>query len=328
MKKRALSMVLALVMLLSLVPASVWAEPAVETVSKAAEFADMDENGSYRLTKDITVTVPYGKNFSGTFDGDGHTVTLDISGSDSNVALFKTVAGGTVKNVLTKGSVSGKEYVAAIAASMTGGSITSCANTAEISASQRYVGGIVGKMDGGTVENCYNKAAISSTRTRPVFLGGIIGNLNSSAATVKNCYNSGAINTTGNNAASIVGWVTSGTVKNCYYLEGTHTAGINSNSVEDLTVKKTDAEMKSAAFAALLGDGFMVKAGDYPALKWETPTAKVAFTLSPENAVLTIGGNTYTGSCEVALAAGSYNYTVSCGGARPVLWLWWTKTGR
>ena len=58
MKTRALSMVLALVMLLSLVPASVWAEPAVETVSTAAKFATMDENGSYRLTKDITVTVP------------------------------------------------------------------------------------------------------------------------------------------------------------------------------------------------------------------------------------------------------------------------------
>ncbi len=314
MKKRALSMVLALVMLLSLVPASVWAEPATETVSSAEKFADMDENGSYRLTKDIVVTAPYEKDFSGTFDGNGHTVTLNIPGSDSNVALFKTVAGGTVKNVATTGSVSGNECVAAIAASMTGGSITGCANTAEISATSRYVGGIVGKMNGGTVENCYNKAVVSTTRTRPVFLGGIVGNLNSSTATVKNCYNSGAINTTGKNAASIVGWVTSGTVENCYYLEGTHTAGMNSSSGEDLTVKKTDAEMKASDFAKLLGDAFMVKAGDYPALTWETPTAKVAFTLSPENAVLTIGGNTYTGSCEVALAAGSYDYTVSCGG--------------
>lgn len=274
----------------------------------------MDENGSYRLTNDITVTVPYGKDFSGTFDGDGHTVTLNISGSDSNVALFKTVAGGTVKNVLTKGSVSGDTCVAGIAANMTGGSITSCANTAEISATERYVGGIVGKMDGGTVENCYNKAVISSTRTKPVYLGGIVGNLNSSTATVKNCYNSGAINTTGKNAASIVGWVTSGTVEKCYYLEGTHTSGAVGYNYTDPTVKKTEDEMKASDFAKLLGDGFMVKAGDYPALKWETPTAKVAFTLSPENAVLTIGGNTYTGSCEVALAAGSYDYTVSCGG--------------
>lgn len=314
MKKRALSMVLALVMLLSLVPASVWAEPAAKTVSSEAEFAKMDENGSYRLTKDIKVTAPYEKDFSGTFDGNGHTVTLNIPGSNSNVALFKTVAGGTVKNVATTGSVSGDECVAAIAASMTGGSITGCANTAEISATSRYVGGIVGKMNGGTVENCYNKAVVSTTRTRPVFLGGIVGNLNSSTATVKYCYNSGAINTTGKNAASIVGWVTSGTVENCYYLEGTHTAGMNSSSGEDLTVKKTDAEMKASDFAKLLGDAFMVKAGDYPALTWETPTAKVAFTLSPENAVLTIGGNTYTGSCEVALAAGSYDYTVSCGG--------------
>ena len=34
---------------------------------------------------------------------------------------------------------------------------------------------------------------------------------------------------------------------------------------------------RTSAFAALLGDGFMVKSGDYPALKWETPTA-VSYT--------------------------------------------------
>lgn len=74
--------------------------------------------------------------------------------------------------------------------------------------------------------------------------------------------------------------------------------------------------MKSADFAALLGDAFMVKSGDYPALKWETPTAAVLFTIQPENAVLTINGGTYTGSTTVALPAADtpYSYTVSCPG--------------
>lgn len=74
--------------------------------------------------------------------------------------------------------------------------------------------------------------------------------------------------------------------------------------------------MKSAAFAALLGDGFMVKSGDYPALKWETPTAAVRFTIAPANATLEINGGTYTGSTTVALPAADtpYSYTVSCPG--------------
>ena len=87
-------------------------------------------------------------------------------------------------------------------------------------------------------------------------------------------------------------------------------------SVDNQSGFKTAEEMKSADFAALLGDAFMVKSGDYPALKWETPTAAVLFTIQPENAVLTINGGTYTGSTTVALPAADtpYSYTVSCPG--------------
>lgn len=74
--------------------------------------------------------------------------------------------------------------------------------------------------------------------------------------------------------------------------------------------------MKSPAFAALLGEAFMVKSGDYPALSWETPTAAVSFTIAPANATLEINGGTYTGSTTVALPAADapYSYTVSCPG--------------
>lgn len=58
------------------------------TVSSAKEFAAMDASGSYTLTKDIIVTEPYASDFSGTFDGNGHTVTLAISGDSDYQALF------------------------------------------------------------------------------------------------------------------------------------------------------------------------------------------------------------------------------------------------
>lgn len=101
---------------------------------------------------------------------------------------------------------------------------------------------------------------------------------------------------------------------NCYYLDTTASAGANGNS--QTATSKTADEMKSPAFAALLGDGFMVKSGDYPALSWETPTAAVRFTIAPANATLEINGGTYTGSTTVALPAADapYSYTVSCPG--------------
>lgn len=291
------------------------------TVGSAKEFAAMEPDGNYQLTADITVTAPYGNDitgftgFTGTFDGNGHTVMLNITASTPNVGLFSKLAGGAVvKNVKVDGTVSGTEGVAGIAAQANGATISGCINCAIISATGRYVGGIVGKLQGGTVENCYNTGAISSSRNRPaVNLGGIVGYIDESA-TVKNCYNVGEITVTNKatNMAGIAGWCVASTVENCYYLMGTATAGANGN--EQTADPKSAEEMKSPAFAALLGDGFMVKSGDYPALKWETPTAAVRFTIAPANATLEINGGTYTGSTTVALPAADtpYSYTVSC----------------
>lgn len=58
---------------------------AVQNIGTAEAFAAMEPDGNYQLTADITVTAPYGNDitgftgFTGTFDGNGHTVTLAIS---------------------------------------------------------------------------------------------------------------------------------------------------------------------------------------------------------------------------------------------------------
>ena len=88
------------------------------TVSSAEEFAEMKPDGSYTLAADITITAPYAKDFSGTFDGAGHTVTLNIEGNSANVGLFSKLGGGaTVKNVTVAGQVAatGKNNVGGIA---------------------------------------------------------------------------------------------------------------------------------------------------------------------------------------------------------------------
>ena len=144
-------------------------------------------------------------------------------------------------------------------------------------------------------------------------MGGIAGNAPS--AKISNCYNAGQIVTKSTtNYGAIAGYGYGVTVSNCYFIAVDNLKGVYDAETE--STPKSAEEMKSAAFAALLGDGFMVKSGDYPALKWETPTAAVRFTIAPANATLEINGGTYTGSTTVALPAADtpYSYTVSCPG--------------
>lgn len=326
---------------------------AVQNIGTAEKFAEMQPGGSYKLTADITVTEPYAYDFSGTFDGNGHTVTLNITSSSakSYTGLFGTLAGGAVvKNVITAGKIeaTGKDNVGGIAgrANTYGGAVTieNCKNIAEISGN-KAVGGILGNCTTInytlTISACANTGAVTASNSQA---GGIAGNFEN-AHIIRDCYNTGNVSVQhsgcagilgrGTKGASIVNCYTAGnsgdyallgqtsttytacTVKNSYALQGTATALVKESvSVDNQSGFKTAEEMKSADFAALLGDAFMVKSGDYPALKWETPTAAVLFTIQPENAVLTINGGTYTGSTTVALPAADtpYSYTVSCPG--------------
>ena len=69
---------------------------AVQNIGTAEAFAAMKPGGNYQLTADITVTEPYAYDFSGAFDGNGHTVTLAISGNSDYQALFAKLAAGAL----------------------------------------------------------------------------------------------------------------------------------------------------------------------------------------------------------------------------------------
>lgn len=192
----------------------------------------MEPSGNYQLTADITVTAPYGNDitgftgFTGTFDGNGHTVTLDITASTANVGLFSKLAGGAVvKNVITAGSVTvdhtnKKSYVGGIAGYANAYEnpilIENCKNTAAISG-YKAVGGILGQgtnTNGITIYSCANTGTIAGANTQ---IGGIAGSI-TATATIESCYNTGDVNGF-SNVAGIVGSGSSGTslqVKNCY----------------------------------------------------------------------------------------------------------------
>lgn len=232
------------------------ADSAPTAINDADGFRDMDASGSYTLTKDIIVTEPYASDFSGTFDGDGHTVTLNITASTANVGLFSKLAGGAVvKNVITAGSVTatGKNNVGGIAgvADTELGAITisNCKNEAAIEGN-KVVGGILGGCTEDdyalTISACANEGNISGTRN----IGGICGTLEN-AHFIKNCYNSGAV--TGSTIGGILGRGARGyssttdtpILENCYNVGNIVYSGTNGSAIVGTGYAKKPVEVKN-----------------------------------------------------------------------------------
>jgi hypothetical protein len=180
--------------------------------------------------------------FTGTFDGNGYTI------SNLGHALFNTVNGGTVKNVmLTDVSISGGTNAGAIANEVKGtsankASIYNCGVSSGSVSGSGYVGSIVGKLGDSNndncyarVINCYSYATIGGGSS----VGGIVGyNSFASAANnlrtmVMNCMFYGKI-TGGTNKAPIYNGLnitnvgTNGLANYNYYYSGcTFTGGID-----------------------------------------------------------------------------------------------------
>lgn len=287
---------------------------AVQDIGTAEAFAAMEPGGNYQLTADIIVTAPYASDFSGTFDGNGHTVTLEITAKTNYVGLFKTLAGGAVvKNVITAGSVTttGKKCVAGIAgyatdnvkienckntASITGNKnvggilgeaynneesisvgIKNCANEGAVNGTGSAVGGIVGKMEGqNSIIDCYNRGNITGFNNYAGIVGQSTGAL---VATIKNCYSVGAVTAYGastNAGYALIGGGKNYALTNCYAIkqDGLNLAYKGTNATTEECDLKTADEMQSAAFAATLGSAFQYNGGGYPTLKDPEPVVE------------------------------------------------------
>lgn len=288
---------------------------AVQDIGTAEAFAAMEPGGNYQLTADIIVTAPYAKDyFTGTFDGNGHTVTLDITASTANVGLFSKLAGGAVvKNVITAGSVTttGKKCVAGIAgyatdnvkienckntASITGNKnvggilgeaynneesisvgIKNCANEGAVNGTGSAVGGIVGKMEGqNSIIDCYNRGNITGFNNYAGIVGQSTGAL---VATIKNCYSVGAVTAYGastNAGYALIGGGKNYALTNCYAIkqDGLNLAYKGTNATTEECDLKSADDMKSAEFAATLGSAFQYNVGGYPTLKDPEPVVE------------------------------------------------------
>lgn len=288
------------------------ADSAPTAINDADGFKNMVAGGSYTLTKDIIVTEPYASDFSGTFDGNGHTVTLKITANTNYVGLFKTLSdGAVVKNVTVEGTVTGKKCVAGIAgyatdnvkienckntASITGTKnvggilgeaynneesisvgIKNCANEGAVNSTGSAIGGIVGKMEGqNSIIDCYNRGNITGFNNYAGIVGQSTGAL---VATIKNCYSVGAVTAYGastNAGYALIGGSKNYALTNCYAIEqdGLKLAYNGTNATTEECDFKSASAMQSAEFAATLGSAFQYNVGGYPTLKDPEPVVE------------------------------------------------------
>lgn len=208
------------------------------------------------------------KPFSGTFDGNGYSITgLYIEATSTNtLALFGYVKGtagspASVANLTVEGCVAGKQYVGGIVANLNAyASIDRCANFADVSGTS-YVGGVVGYISsasGASLTNSYNCGTVSGGSN----IGGVAG-YNNASAIISNIYNVGEIQPIGDgkNIGACVGGTTSKqNVTNAFAIE--------EFTVTDGHILVSESQMASGEVAYRLGEAFGQTIGedDYPVL--------------------------------------------------------------
>ena len=145
---------------------------------------DAYNGGTFKLTSDISVTTMVGTEslpFSGAFDGQGHTLNVNIESDAWGAAPFNIVGPNTtIKNLKTQGTVTSYSY---------------------------HSSGLIGGSNGWdnfsiAVINC--KVAVTVNGTG--YAGGFIGHAMCMQPVFTDCIFSGSINGCGENHGCFVGW--------------------------------------------------------------------------------------------------------------------------
>ena len=186
-------------------------------------------SGQYvKLTADIEITdvvgVYEGKPFSGTFLGEGHTLTANIRNTDSGktgVAPFRYVKDATIRDVTVGGTIesNGRHATGLVGFADGTNLIEGCTVNATLNISTDYAGGIVGHglASATTIRNCVFAGTFNNVGGNPTNIGVIWGWSDSGKPVLENCLEKG----TYKNISSMhpMGLQNgTGTITNCYYL--------------------------------------------------------------------------------------------------------------
>lgn len=192
-----------------------------------------EPNACFKLMNDLNLDgeireqlASKGVNFTGVFDGAGHTITGFCADANKGAGLFAT-NDGVIRNLSVTGAQAESAVgPAGILCDVNRGTIENCYTSGNITANTK-VGGVTGSSY-GTVRNCYSTADVRSLTTEA---GGVVG-LGQSGSVTDSCYATGNISSDTRNAGGVVGYGYNETVvQNCMALNGTVNGTIYSNRV-------------------------------------------------------------------------------------------------
>ena len=217
------------------------------------------------LTNNIDLTgidwtpigIDYNHQYTGTFNGGGHTITgLTVTGSNEYAGLFGRIGSGgkvmnvklegvqiesdnemsavggvvgysygNIENCSVSGSVSSNSTAGGVVGAQLGGSITGC-NTSATVKGVAYAGGIAGFTNGGaSLTGCYATGSVSveNNTTSAAYAGGVVGS-NGASSTLTACYATGSVTGSGSGTiytGGVTGTNDCGTLTACYHANGT-----------------------------------------------------------------------------------------------------------
>lgn len=219
-------------------------------INSEADLSKMSNSTSdkyYILTEDIVISENWKpiSDFTGTFDGGGHTITFNIDKSTGAfvrtqyLGLFTSCTDATIENLYVNGNISlttggslsnPNVYIGGVVASSTNSTLKNIHFSGNISVetnndNSSWVGGLIGKATNTQISLCSNTASITAKVNTAIGItktGGLCGEFD---GTIDNSYNLGNVLATaatdspyagglvGNNKGTITKSYNAGTVK-------------------------------------------------------------------------------------------------------------------
>ena len=196
-----------------------------------------------KLTTNISVTTMAGgyhsdenyHPFSGTFDGDGHTLTLNVNNQSRFAAPFKCVSGAIIKNLRTAGTIDG-----------TG------------NADGKLLAGLAGIcFSSATITNCRSSVTLTTNFGEDAAMAGIVAGTKGGSLTIEGCVFDGTMTgSTNTRCAGIAGYeyiATTTVISNTLFAPTTLTVSTADDSYTKTFTRDPDATITNCYYTQPLG---------------------------------------------------------------------------
>ena len=210
---------------------------AIASKDNWIEFCDIVSNGQNAIDAKMTADVNLGSDimmagtgehkYSGTFDGQGHTLTLNWDGKQTNsIAPFLHVRGANIRNLRTKGQILalGYELSGLIAQAFGTTTLTNCVSDVNIAGGSQ-IAGMISWIEFNahvTFTDCIVKGSLTATNEdgRSFISGFVFFPAETATYKFENCLYLGTSNATN----KCYTFCKNADLKNCYYLNTCGTA--------------------------------------------------------------------------------------------------------